>query len=181
MNWIVRALSIILSLQLLSACHSQEKLRASERFHDLSVGFQKHYRDYRRNCAKAAPEQISDMFADDPRPAYARKFLELSQEFPEDPVSEDAAIFVICNSANSDLANRLEAIRIVKERYTNSRKMIDVVPVLKYSHDKDLFDLEHLAVGLPAPEMTGEDADGKKMRLSDYRGKVVLISFFGDW
>jgi hypothetical protein len=36
-------------------------------------------------------------------------------------------------------------------------------------------------VGKPAPEIEGEDVDGKPMRLSDYRGKVVLLDFWGNW
>jgi hypothetical protein len=36
-------------------------------------------------------------------------------------------------------------------------------------------------VGQPAPEIDGEDIDGKKFKLSDYRGKVVLLDFWGHW
>jgi hypothetical protein len=36
-------------------------------------------------------------------------------------------------------------------------------------------------VGTPAPEIEGEDADSKKFKLSDYRGKVVLLDFWGNW
>ena len=36
-------------------------------------------------------------------------------------------------------------------------------------------------VDAPAPEIEGEDVDGKKFKLSDYRGKVVMIDFWGDW
>jgi thiol-disulfide isomerase/thioredoxin len=36
-------------------------------------------------------------------------------------------------------------------------------------------------VGSPAPEIAGEDLDGEPMRLSDYRGKVVLLSFYAEW
>ena len=35
-----------------------------------------------------------------------------------------------------------------------------------------------LAVGDVAPEIEGEDADGKHFKLSDYRGKVILLSFW---
>jgi peroxiredoxin len=33
----------------------------------------------------------------------------------------------------------------------------------------------------PAPEIEGEDLDGQPLKLSDYRGKVVLLSFYGEW
>lgn len=31
------------------------------------------------------------------------------------------------------------------------------------------------------PEIAGTDADGKPVKLSDYRGKVVLVNFWGTW
>jgi RNA polymerase sigma factor (sigma-70 family) len=44
---------------------------------------------------------------------------------------------------------------------------------------KALFHLRVLAVGKPALEAEGPDADGKPFRLSDYRGKVVVLTFAG--
>jgi len=38
-----------------------------------------------------------------------------------------------------------------------------------------------LAVGKVAPEISGVDVDGRKFKLSDYRGKVVVLDFWGDW
>jgi len=38
-----------------------------------------------------------------------------------------------------------------------------------------------LAVGAQAPEILGADADGKPMKLSDHRGKVVVLDFWGFW
>src|SRR6266567_1330900 len=38
-----------------------------------------------------------------------------------------------------------------------------------------------IAVGDPAPEVEGVDADGKPVRLSDYKGKVVLLDFWASW
>jgi peroxiredoxin len=37
-----------------------------------------------------------------------------------------------------------------------------------------------LAVGKEAPEIEGEDQEGKKFKLSDYRGKVVLLDLWRD-
>ena len=45
----------------------------------------------------------------------------------------------------------------------------------------ELFELRNLAIGQTAPDIEGEDVDGKKFKLSDYRGKVVVIDFWGDW
>jgi hypothetical protein len=44
-----------------------------------------------------------------------------------------------------------------------------------------LFETRHLLVGKVAPEIEGEDIDGVKFKLSDYRGKVVMIDFWGHW
>jgi thiol-disulfide isomerase/thioredoxin len=38
-----------------------------------------------------------------------------------------------------------------------------------------------ITVGQPAPEITGEDLDGKERKLSDYKGKVVVLHFWATW
>ena len=38
-----------------------------------------------------------------------------------------------------------------------------------------------LVVGKPVPDIVGSDLDGVEFKLSDYKGKVVLISFWGYW
>ncbi|MCK6445237.1 MAG: hypothetical protein L6Q99_02500 [Planctomycetes bacterium] len=38
-----------------------------------------------------------------------------------------------------------------------------------------------LGVGQPAPEIVGEDLDGRPMKLSEFHGKVVVLDFWGDW
>lgn len=44
-----------------------------------------------------------------------------------------------------------------------------------------IYFLENLAIGKTAPEFAGEDTDGVLFRLKDYRGKVVMLRFWGDW
>jgi hypothetical protein len=41
-----------------------------------------------------------------------------------------------------------------------------------------LFELRHLVAGKEAPDIEGEDQDGRPFKLSDYRGKVVLLDFW---
>ena len=36
-------------------------------------------------------------------------------------------------------------------------------------------------VGTTAPEITGKDLEGKPMKLSEFRGKVVVLDFWGHW
>jgi len=45
----------------------------------------------------------------------------------------------------------------------------------------ELFEMKFLSKGKPAPEIEAEDLDGKQFKLSDYKGKVVLIDFWGNW
>jgi hypothetical protein len=45
----------------------------------------------------------------------------------------------------------------------------------------ELFDLRHLSVGKAAPEIEGVDQDGKPFKLSDYKGKVVLLDFWSEF
>jgi hypothetical protein len=52
---------------------------------------------------------------------------------------------------------------------------------MKEKAEGQLFELRHLTVGKEVPDIEGEDLDGKKFKLSDYRGKVVLLDFWGHW
>jgi AhpC/TSA family len=43
---------------------------------------------------------------------------------------------------------------------------------------REIYRFRHLRIGQPAPELVGEDIDGMPIRLSDFRGKVVVLSFW---
>ena len=47
--------------------------------------------------------------------------------------------------------------------------------------ERALYELEHLQVGMVAPEFEASDENGVKFKVSDYRGKVVVLDFWGFW
>jgi hypothetical protein len=67
--------------------------------------------------------------------------------------------------------------------------LADCKRILELSQDEDrrarasgiLFEAERLQVGMVAPDIEGADLDGVPFKLSDYRGKVVMLDFWGDW
>lgn len=44
-----------------------------------------------------------------------------------------------------------------------------------------LFEIRNLSINCVAPDITGDDLDGVEFNLSDYRGKVVVLDFWGHW
>ncbi len=77
------------------------------------------------------------------------------------------------------------------ERALGNQEVVGILAKLEKEEDLNEFvkkwvaDLKykvtHLVVGCVAPEIEGVDHEGKKFRLSDYRGKVVLLPFWGMW
>jgi hypothetical protein len=44
-----------------------------------------------------------------------------------------------------------------------------------------LNEIRFLGIGKVAPDIAADDIDGKPFKLSDYRGKVVMLDFWGNW
>ncbi|MCI0339621.1 MAG: redoxin domain-containing protein [Planctomycetales bacterium] len=44
-----------------------------------------------------------------------------------------------------------------------------------------LFEKERLQLGMEIPDFEATDQDGMKFRLSEYRGKIVVVDFWGFW
>ncbi len=45
----------------------------------------------------------------------------------------------------------------------------------------ELYEIRHLSIGKAAPDIEGKDQDGRQFKLSDYRGKVVLLYFWMEY
>ena len=73
-----------------------------------------------------------------------------------------------------------ERIEALYERATEFDDVINI-PFSETVAEKaktELFDIRHLSVGKLAPDIEGQDQDAQQFKLSDYRGKVVLLYFW---
>ncbi len=102
-------------------------------------------------------------------------------------------------SNNPQIVARLPATQIQYINSPRTRKMIDETESLletiieKYADvpyqnrtmgklaRRALYEMRFLSIGHEAPEIAGEDLDGEPFKLSDYRGKVVMLDFWGHW
>ena len=57
----------------------------------------------------------------------------------------------------------------------------DFLRVVDMDAQAKLFAHPELGIGKPAPGTAGEDIDGNLLKLGDYKGKVVVLFFWGDW
>lgn len=75
--------------------------------------------------------------------------------------------------------------RVIKEfgdlDYVFEHRHPERLRTLRQIAEPELYEVKNLAIGRVAPEIAGEGVDGKPMKLSDYHGKVTVISFWGSW
>jgi hypothetical protein len=81
------------------------------------------------------------------------------------------------NAAKGDAKAAKEAEDLLTQMAEKYADQKDLVQLAK----DELFVIRHLSIGKVAPDISGEDSDGKKFKLSDYRGKVVVLDFWAGW
>jgi hypothetical protein len=95
--------------------------------------------------------------------------------------------------ARPEFEKALSAIKEVKVKSTANAAALDmtaerfkapgsVLPEpLRSAIEGALYELDTLEVGCIAPEIEGINQNGSPMRLSDFKGKVIFLDFWGDW
>src|SRR5262245_11090045 len=82
--------------------------------------------------------------------------------------------------------DRAEAVREVESVFERAARNFGDVTVpygdtVAEEARSELHEIRHLSVGKPTQEIEGEDQDGRHFKLSDYRGKVVLLYFWSEY
>lgn len=99
----------------------------------------------------------------------------MQEQSPHDGVRAASAFILasILMEQEGREADARQLFNLVKEKYPDS----------PYGQQADsfLFELENLQVGKTAPDFTVTDENGATFHLSDYRGKVVVLDFWGFW
>jgi hypothetical protein len=111
-----------------------------------------------------------------------RQRLDLAKEQPE-IATEFAGLFGKEYLDELQRQDRAKAIAQAEAYFEQAAEKYGAVKIpgggtVGQSANAELYELRHLAVGKEAPDIVGEDQDGKQFKLSDYRGKVVLLDFW---
>jgi hypothetical protein len=151
----------------------------------ISYGFCKEYEEFLRAVQAKNPQKDIQALASLSLARYLnnrRQRVELCKEQPE-LAKEFAELFgadYLADLARRDRNQAQKEIEAVFEqaatRYPGV-KLADGDSVAERA-TRELYSFRNLSVGKVAPDIEGEDQDGKKFKLSDYRGKVVLLDFW---
>ena len=112
-------------------------------------------------------DQVKKM-AIDPAAARTEAIRLVEQVIVEDP---DIVRAFADKEGPGNLSIRRTSVEELGRNATTYAKMADAMR----------FELEHLQKGQVVPEIAGKDADGIEFKLSDFRGRVVLLMFSANW
>jgi RNA polymerase sigma factor (sigma-70 family) len=115
--------------------------------------------------------------------AEAARLIRLPDLAKRPELQEKAALVEQLRKADPDALDRkAEACYTrVKEKYADVARSEHEPGTLGDAAKRGLFALRHLGLGKTAPDVEGEDLDGKRFQLSEYRGRVVVLVFCGHW
>lgn len=124
-------------------------------------------------------------------PSMERWVAMLQYSFYEmtDKAKRNAKILAVLNEvqAKSKSASVQAAALFSKAKVAENPQFLHTL-IQKYPRSKaaesakgEIFEMENLVVGKVAPDFTAIDQDGKEFRLSDYRGKITVLDFWGFW
>ncbi len=144
----------------------------------------------------AADPAIKDAIGDGLRFAIMdqeqlRKFCEKVREVNPDKQAKGRATLLLAKSLYDGPLIMLPGFSVNKEKQKADRQRAgeffrSVVKDLGGTEEAEeagryIYELEHLQLGMKAPEILGQDVESKEIKLSQFKGQVVVLDFWGFW
>ncbi len=131
----------------------------------------KHYADYRK--AKAQKDEAAAKTASDAYDAVAATITGLELEYvKQNPASVYSAVLIS--------QNLREDIKVIEPLYTSLSDEVKGSDIGKTLGER-ITVIKAIQVGKPAPDFTLNDINGEKITLSQFKGRWVLLDFWGSW
>jgi peroxiredoxin len=97
---------------------------------------------------------------------------------PDDPSSDpDLNLWKFMRWLQTGVMTPAQETRVLHDLTLAAESRPDLAPQL----EREARAVRTLTIGKVAPEIAGPDLEGTSFRLSDYRGKVVVLAFTGEW
>lgn len=142
------------------------------------------------NSAGEAVDAILASYVESPKlESFVLELRNAGRKLGEDKV-RDALKTLAEKSPHADVraaALFAQAMMVSGKEPAEAKRMLEAVQKdyadTKYAKQAAgyIFEIEHLQIGMEAPDFDATDLDGKAFKLSDYRGKVVVLDFWGFW
>jgi RNA polymerase sigma factor (sigma-70 family) len=131
-------------------------------------------REYQRHWHAGKEKRLERIVAEaKDRTAVGLALLQLAES------SDPNAVRILGEKPDQEDARREKALALY-------RRVVSDFPAIEDGRPADLARrcvtrLQQLRAGLAAPSLAGQDLDGKRMTLADFKGKVVVLDFWGSW
>ncbi|MFP6676058.1 MAG: peroxiredoxin family protein [Pirellulaceae bacterium] len=205
MNWhsLTRTLLFIAALAVVAECQAQDRKTSRQLVASYETRYQKFVDAFkasndteeRLTLINGATADINALFAAyvtepsiaDVLPSLANvklvdlqpTFVKVIDEHPRQEVRALALLHFAQYSGNNERRKTCEAaLGYLQRKYG---KLPYRGTTFAKAADESLYFFRNLAIGCKAPPTVGEDADGAVFRLTDYRGKVIMLRFWGNW
>jgi thiol-disulfide isomerase/thioredoxin len=96
-------------------------------------------------------------------------------------IATDAMANQIFEKEDRTPSQTKEAEALYAEVVTKGRNVKDLPKEVLENAEGNLFEIRNLVIGQAAPEAESNDLDGKAVKLSDHKGKVVVLDFWATW
>jgi hypothetical protein len=121
------------------------------------------------------------LFTDDDPPWAEKKLRRLMEKNSEESVKLGAKMGLASILKNKDEASQPEAEKLLQSVIDEFGKAPDKTLFVEQAKE-ELSEIQGpRGLGKAAPDIGSDDLDAKAFKLSDYKGKVILLDFWGFW